>query len=146
MKNQKGITLIALVITIIVLLILAGVAIAMLSGNNGILTKASSSAKETAVSSAKEQIGVVINGAITEYYDDVYVTGTKATKELGVGAAVVNAVAGIDADAYDDITLTPPTAVSAAVTGDTTFTMTYKGDGTVYTGTIGTDGKLSWDK
>lgn len=40
MKNQKGITLIALVITIIVLLILAGVAIAMLSGENGILTRA----------------------------------------------------------------------------------------------------------
>ena len=40
LKNQKGITLIALVITIIVLLILAGVSIAMLTGNNGILTQA----------------------------------------------------------------------------------------------------------
>ncbi len=40
MKRNKGITLIALVITIIVLLILAGVAIAMLSGENGILKKA----------------------------------------------------------------------------------------------------------
>ncbi len=40
MKEQKGITLIALVITIIVLLILAGVSIAMLTGENGILTKA----------------------------------------------------------------------------------------------------------
>ena len=40
MKNQKGITLIALVITIIVLLILAGVSIAMLTGDNGILTQA----------------------------------------------------------------------------------------------------------
>ena len=39
-KNEKGITLIALVITIIVLLILAGVAISMLSGENGILKKA----------------------------------------------------------------------------------------------------------
>ena len=39
--NVKGITLIALVITIIVLLILAGVAISMLSGENGILRKAS---------------------------------------------------------------------------------------------------------
>ena len=38
-KTNKGITLIALVITIIVLLILAGVTIAMLTGNNGILTK-----------------------------------------------------------------------------------------------------------
>ena len=38
MKNNKGITLIALVITIIVLLILAGISIAMLTGENGILT------------------------------------------------------------------------------------------------------------
>ena len=37
-KKQTGITLIALVITIIVLLILAGVSIALLTGNNGILT------------------------------------------------------------------------------------------------------------
>ena len=37
-ENDKGITLIALVITIIVLLILAGVSIAMLTGENGILT------------------------------------------------------------------------------------------------------------
>ena len=43
MKKQNGITLIALVITIIVLLILAGVSIAMLTGENGILTKANES-------------------------------------------------------------------------------------------------------
>ena len=34
LKNKQGITLIALVITIVVLLILAGVSIAMLTGNN----------------------------------------------------------------------------------------------------------------
>ena len=39
-KRQNGITLIALVITIIVLLILAGVSIAMLTGENGILNQA----------------------------------------------------------------------------------------------------------
>ena len=39
-RTNKGITLIALVITIIVLLILAGVSIAMLTGENGILTQA----------------------------------------------------------------------------------------------------------
>ncbi len=37
--GEKGITLIALIITIIVLLILAGVSIAMLTGDNGILTR-----------------------------------------------------------------------------------------------------------
>ena len=47
MRNQKGITLIALVITIIVLLILAGVSIAMLTGENGILNKATSSRSAT---------------------------------------------------------------------------------------------------
>lgn len=40
MKNNKGITLIALVVTIVILLILAGISIQMLSGNNGILTRA----------------------------------------------------------------------------------------------------------
>ena len=39
-QTNNGITLIALVITIIVLLILAGVTIATLTGENGILTKA----------------------------------------------------------------------------------------------------------
>ena len=45
--KQKGITLIALVITIIVLLILAGVSIAMLIGENGILTQAQKAKSET---------------------------------------------------------------------------------------------------
>ena len=47
MKRNKGITLIALVITIIVLLILAGVAIAMLSGENGILGKTAKAKTKT---------------------------------------------------------------------------------------------------
>ena len=55
-ERQKGITLIALVITIIVLLILAGVSIAMLTGDNGILIQASDSKIETAVGTVKEQI------------------------------------------------------------------------------------------
>ena len=53
--KQRGITLIALVITIIVLLILAGVTIATLTGENGILTRASEASKETEITSVKEQ-------------------------------------------------------------------------------------------
>ena len=53
-NNQRGITLIALVITIIVLLILAGVTIATLTGENGILTIASDAKIETAVAAVKE--------------------------------------------------------------------------------------------
>ena len=47
LRKSKGITLIALVITIIVLLILAGVAISMLSGENGILKKAAEAKTKT---------------------------------------------------------------------------------------------------
>ena len=40
MKNNKGITIVALVVTIVVLLILAGVSINLALGNNGIIVKA----------------------------------------------------------------------------------------------------------
>ena len=51
-KQEKGITLIALVITIIVLLILAAISIATLTGDNGILKKASNAKIESKRSSA----------------------------------------------------------------------------------------------
>ena len=55
MKKEKGITLIALVITIILLLILAGVSIAMLTGENGILTQAQNAKNKTEEAEAKER-------------------------------------------------------------------------------------------
>ena len=55
-KSSKGVTLIALVITIIVLLILAGVSIAMLTGDNGILTQAKEAKEENIAGTEKEQI------------------------------------------------------------------------------------------
>ena len=54
-QNENGITLIALVITIIVLLILAGVSIAMLTGENGILTQAQRAKEETEKAQANEE-------------------------------------------------------------------------------------------
>ena len=56
LKSKKGITLIALVITIIVLLILAGVSIAMLTGENGILTQARKADDETRAAAVQEAI------------------------------------------------------------------------------------------
>lgn len=45
LKGQKGVTLVALVVTIIVLIILAGVSIAMAVGSNGIATRAEEASK-----------------------------------------------------------------------------------------------------
>lgn len=56
LKKSKGITLIALVITIIVLIILAGVVLLALSGDNGIIKRASDSIEETKEANIIEQI------------------------------------------------------------------------------------------
>ncbi len=98
-KKNKGITLIALVITIIILLILAGVSIAMLTENNGILAQAKLAKENTDLAKQEEenklatnnnyineQLGNAIPGKIvTETKKDNYVdaNGDKATIPAG---------------------------------------------------------------
>ena len=97
MRRNKGITLIALVITIIVLLILAGIAIAMLSGENGILKKAADTKTKTGKSSEEEQVRLAALSALAadngiigteKYYEalnkelDKIKTGTGTVSEL----------------------------------------------------------------
>ena len=60
LKNKKGITLIALVITIIVLLILAGVVINLTLGENGILNKASEAGEAYRKAAAKEKVELIL--------------------------------------------------------------------------------------
>ena len=59
LKGKRGITLIALVITIIVLLILAGISIMMLTGNNSILNRAGQAKETTDIASIKERAELV---------------------------------------------------------------------------------------
>ena len=63
LKEKQGITLIALVITIVVLLILAGVSIAMLTGDNGILSQAQNAKNQTEKAEDKERIKLAVNAA-----------------------------------------------------------------------------------
>ena len=62
--KENGITLIALVITIIVLLILAAVSIATLTGENGILTRATEAKKNTGIGKEKEILQLAYTSAI----------------------------------------------------------------------------------
>ena len=57
-KNKKGITLIALVVTIVVLLILAGVTISLLLDENGIIAKSKDARTETRVSQIEDEVGM----------------------------------------------------------------------------------------
>ena len=65
-NERKGITLIALVITIIVLLILAGISIATLTGDNGILTKAMEANNKTKEANLKEELELTIVESISD--------------------------------------------------------------------------------
>lgn len=65
-NENRGITLIALVITIIVLLILAGVSIAMLTGQNGILTQAQNAKQANEASTQEEKLKLAVTGAMTD--------------------------------------------------------------------------------
>ena len=65
-KNTKGITLIALVITIIVLIILAGVAINLTLGKNGLLNRAKEAREKYEIAAAQEYIEMKIDECILE--------------------------------------------------------------------------------
>ena len=57
-KQERGITLIALITTIIVLLILAGITIGAITGSNGIIGQAQNAKEETEISQEKEIIDI----------------------------------------------------------------------------------------
>ena len=89
-NKNSGITLIALVITIIVLLILAGVSMSMLTRQNGILTQASNAKQATEESTEKEkrQLSQVEASTHLENYDYTDAEGNTAT--IPAGFAVSN--------------------------------------------------------
>ena len=80
-RQEKGITLIALVITIIVLLILAGVTIAMLTGENGILNQAESAKTENIIAQVDEEVKLAVQAVKAEIeYQKAINSGFDATK------------------------------------------------------------------
>jgi len=81
MKSNKGITLIALVITIVVLIILAGVAISLSLGENGIFSKAKFATEEYANEQEKEETEI---GKITNEIES-HVDGSRETVTTPTG-------------------------------------------------------------
>ena len=93
MKKEQGITLIALVVTIVVLLILAGTSIAMLTGENGIITRASEAKENTRGGEVKERVEIAaienetIDGTENkknkqDMIDELYEDGKLTSKEV----------------------------------------------------------------
>ena len=86
-RSNKGITLIALVITIIVLLILAAVTISALSGDNGILKRATEAKQKTGRADALEKIRLAVMTATTNGVGEANLDDLKAELEKA-GATV----------------------------------------------------------
>ena len=83
LKNEKGITLVALVITIIVLLILAGVTLSMVMGESGIFGKANSAKEKTQLSNAEEIIKLaVLENKVNSVSGDASLTNDQLKEEI----------------------------------------------------------------
>lgn len=134
-KQQKGVTLVALVITIIVLLILAGVSIAMLTGDNGILTKATDSGEKTLVAEDKEAAALDLNEAYTAYTEAKYVSSTPTTSDFTTWLAANSTTYMKDTAHYTVSGTTITTVHSCKHEGDTTSK--------AETATIGTNGGIT---
>ena len=87
-KSQKGITLVALIITIIVMLILAGVSISLVLDEKGVLSKAQS-VEPTQIEAAIREAAALANAdIIADYYSDT--TATKGVNASEVGEYMKN--------------------------------------------------------
>ena len=124
-SNQNGITLIALIVTIIVLIIIAGISIATLTADNGVLRQTNLTKVTQIESTAREQVGLAcaaMRVAIAEAHakDNSYSAVDNASliqtklKELIVADTV-----GLDKDSWDTSDLN---------TDAGTFNITYDGD------------------
>lgn len=147
LKKNGGITLIALVITIIVLLILAGVSIAMLSGDNGILNRAGTASAKNELGAANDAVSLFVSDKVAEYYEKSYVTneinGSSKTLDAYLVEQVTEANLATAIDNKDipekNIKVTKSeTAVTKIEMTITNNKGTFKSTGTV------TNGKISW--
>ncbi|MCI8272507.1 MAG: hypothetical protein HFJ55_00285 [Clostridia bacterium] len=136
MKNQNGITLVALVVTIIVLLILAGTSIAMLSGDNGIITNAQKANYANTEGEVMDKVKLAYNTINTEIrvklaVDDEYVPADNVSNL----ALLVAKDLGSKATSFT----TSETIGNYTVAVDgAKITVTYD-DGKIFTGTTDTD-------
>ncbi|MCF0125420.1 MAG: hypothetical protein HUJ68_06655 [Clostridia bacterium] len=105
-NKSRGITLIALVITIIVLLILAGISIIMLTGENGILIRASEAARKMDVADVREEIEIELAGkqigkSQFTNSDIIEVVKQVTGNEVEEGTETVKSLKGNDVDISD---------------------------------------------
>lgn len=85
-ENRRGITLIALIVTILVLLILSGISISVLTGENGIINNASSAKEKTEIAEEKEMVEIsAVQAAEKDVYGIVKLTSLQTSLDGNTG-------------------------------------------------------------
>ena len=138
-KKERGITLIALVITIIVLIILAGVSINLLFGNFGVVTKAKEAKEKSIEGQLKEEISLTIQSIQTE---EIY-KGNSVTLETLAGGQLQKKLKDITAELtdgeingeYKDYEYTIDSNLNVTINGPVTG-VRIKGDAEVQSGYV----------
>ena len=134
LKDEKGITLVALVVTIVVLLILAGVTITMLFGENGIIKKAQEAKEATerdqqeieqGLQDLNDQMDTILNGNSGSGTGDA--DPTKVANNIG---SVISETENTDlTDAYNNKITIPAGFHIVSTSEDSTVSYTYSGNG-----------------
>ena len=134
LRNQKGITLVALVITIIVLLILAGVTISMVLGQNGILNQANQAKAENQKANVEEQVQMAVFAETSQFLQNNVVDQANSSNSgADLAKCIADAAEGTDSQLVKSL----PEGYSIAsvgtyTEGDTTATFVVDVNGTKY--------------
>ncbi len=145
-RKNEGITLIALVVTIIILLILAGVTLSLISGENGILKRATNAVEVDNIERAKEEVSLEIAKYQAQYYEEKYVNG-QIEDNLKVGEWIYNLCKEQQIKTENYIfTITLP--ITGEISEENPYRVTIKKNNKLsseVTGTLSVEGKLNWD-
>ena len=131
-KKQNAITLIALVITVIVLLILVGVALSLVIGEEGMIWRAISATKIHSIAEAKDKFEIDVANYASDFYQAIYLNGDSSeTSKRAYILGKISTGQDYKVDQKDEETGKVRISIS---------------DGTNATGTIDENGSVIWDE
>ncbi len=140
LKNQKGITLVALVVTIIVLLILAGVSLRLVAGNEGILGRSEDAVNKNNIAAVREQAELALTNFKMAFLEEKYDSAI-TSKTPDFATYVKNNLDDVNNDIKEGLLVEETDNVYKLKLGKESATATETG----YTVTITVD-TVTWDK